>query len=165
MKTFKKIVYFLDEAVGYVACAFIFANMLVVTYSVVMRLVAKSPIGGLTDIVSFLSAINAACALGYTEKAHGFIKVDFVSEYFPLAVRKVLHILVSFISIAVLGLVTWRLLEYTRTTYTTGTISSIAFLHYWPIAAIMCIGFLVFLLTTIVNAIDVILSWKGGEIK
>lgn len=163
MKRVQKVIYKLDDLVGSVSCFFIFANMLVVAYSVAMRIIFKSPISGLTDIVGFLSALNAALALGYTEKERGFIQVDFVREYFPRLLQRFIAVIIGMISIVGLAFISVQFFKYGLSTYKNGNVTWVMFLPYYPIVFACFAGMVLYTLTTILHFISEILSWREAK--
>ena len=163
MELFKKIVVKLNDLAGYGSSFLIAANMVIVTYSVIMRLLFDSPLSGLTDVVGFISAGSAALAFGYTEKERGFMQVDFVKEYFPKSVQMVIHLVLGLISIAALAILTWRFIIYGISCYQLGTMTWVAFLPYWPICILLVIGCALYTLTTVYHFIIDFKSIKGVE--
>jgi TRAP-type C4-dicarboxylate transport system permease small subunit len=160
LEKLKKIVYKLDDILGGVSSVFIFANMVVVTISVAMRILLHSPISGLTDIVGFLSALNAAFALGYTEKEKGFIQVDFVREFFPRSLQRVILSLISCISIVALGIITVQFFRYGLSTYANSNVTWVMFLPYYPIAFGCFLGMLFYTITSLLHFVLDIHAWK-----
>lgn len=165
MKNIQKVIYKLDDLAGAVSCFFIFANMLVVAYSVAMRIIFKSPISGLTDIVGFLSALNAAFALGFTEKERGFIQVDFVKEFFPRMLQRLIAFVVGLIGIIGLGIISVQFFKYGLSTYQNGNVTWVMFLPYYPIAFACFVGMLFYSLTSVLHFVNEIISWKEGTDK
>ncbi len=163
MNKFKKIVDKLDTIVGYGACLMIFLNMLIVTVSVIARLTVGFTVSGITDVVGFVSAIAAALSLGYTEKENGFISVDFVKEYFPRLIRHLLHIVVGVMSIAVLGVLSYRFILYGKSCYELGTISWVMYIPYWPICFLLVLGCLCYCVTSIYHFVEEITKWKEDK--
>lgn len=160
MEIFKKVIHKLNDITAYGSCILIAANMLVVTYSVIMRMAFGNPISGLTDIVGFVSAAAAALAFGYTEKEHGFMQVDFVKEYFPKSIQMVLHLILGVISIAALAILTYRFVVYGINCYNLGTMTWVAFLPYWPICILLVIGCGIYTLTTVYHFIEEFIRLK-----
>lgn len=160
METLKKVVHKVDNLAAYGSCFLIVSNMLVVTYSVFMRMVFDNPISGLTDIVGFVSAAAAALAFGYTEKEHGFMQVDFVKEYFPKSIQIVLHFVLGIIAVAVLAVLTYRFLVYGISCYNQGTMTWVAFLPYWPICILLVVGCAIFTLTTVYHFFEELIRLK-----
>lgn len=163
MKNLQKVIYKLDDLAGALSCFFIFANMLVVAYSVAMRIIFKSPISGLTDIVGFLSALNAALALGYTEKEQGFIQVDFVKEYFPRLLQRFITVIIGLIAIIGLGFISVQFFKYGLSTYENKNVTWVMFLPYYPIAFACFVGMLFYFLTSVLHFINEIISWKEAK--
>jgi len=163
LKNLQKVIYKLDDIAGALSCFFIFANMLVVAYSVAMRIIFKAPISGLTDIVGFLSALNAALALGFTEKERGFIQVDFVKEYFPRLLQRLITVIIGLIAIIGLGFISVQFFKYGLSTYQNKNVTWVMFLPYYPIAFACFAGMVLYFLTSVLHFINEIISWKGGK--
>ena len=78
MDIYKRIVDLLTTVTLTLASLVLFSTMAVVSVSVLGRVLFRSPIGGLTDIISMLNALAVAFAVSVTEKKRKHIKVDFV---------------------------------------------------------------------------------------
>jgi len=156
----KKFVFSVDDAVGMIGNLCIVFNMIIITISILMRVLFRSPIAGLTDIVGMVSGVIIALTIGFTEKENGHISADFIVGYFPKIVQKISYIIVSLLSNALLVILGWRLFLYARRAYEIGTASWVISIPVYPVAFICSLGMFLFFLTTLVKSIDRILHWE-----
>ena len=163
MKSFRTVVYTLDQYFGYLSCFFIVANMLIVVYSILMSHFFNSPIAGLTDIVGFVSALNVAFALGYTEKERSFVQIEFVANFFPMILQVIIHVIVGVINMSILTVVLLQFFNYGLSTYASGNVTWVMYLPFYPVAFACCIGFALYLLTTVVHFLDQFIEWRSDK--
>jgi len=160
MKTLKKVITSINTISGYLSCALIFFNMIIITYNVIMRMAFNKPISGLVDIVSLVSASAAATSLGYTEMKKGFIQVDFVKEYFPKSIQHVLHVILGIISVLVIGFLAVRFGFYGMNCLNLGTATMTMRLVYWPVCFLLMLGCISYALTSLYAIFEEVFSWK-----
>ena len=153
----KKIVYSISNAVGMIGNLCIVFNMVIVTVSIMMRVLFRSPILGLVDIVGLVSGCIVALTIAFTEKENGHVSASFIIAYFPKNVQIISHIIVSLLSNALLALLGWRLFIYARQAYIRGTASGTVDIPLYPFAFICSLGMFLFFLTFLVKSINRIL--------
>ena len=163
MASYKKVMTVLNKLSGYLSCALIFFNMMIITVNVIMRMALGKPISGLVDIVSLVSAAAAAMALGYTEFQKGFIQVDFVKEFFPVGIQRVLHVILGVLACACLCFIAYRFALYGATCMKLGTATMTMRLVYWPVCFLLMFGCLLYCLTSLYYFLEEIFSWKEGK--
>ena len=156
----KKFIFSVDDAFGMIGNLCIVVNMLIVTTSILMRILFRSPIAGLVDIVGMISGVIIALTIAYTEKENGHISADFIVAYFPKIVQKISFIIVSLLSNALLAILGWRLFIYAQKAYETGSASWVINIPFFPVAFLCSLGMFLFFLTTLVKCIDRILHWE-----
>ena len=156
----KKIVFSVTDAAGMIGSICIVVNMLIVVSSISMRVLLKSPIAGLTDIVGLVSGCIIALTIAFTEKENGHISADFIMGYFPKTIQKISFIVVSFLTNALLVLLGWRLFLYARQAYERGATAWVVPIPLFPVAFLCSLGMFLFFLTSLVKCIDRILNWE-----
>lgn len=162
MLKFKKFVSKLDEVFVYIGCFFIFANVAISFISIMMRVLFRSPIAGLVDIVSILSVLITAFCVAYADLQNAHISVDFIVEYFPQKIQKGVYAVVGAISAIMIGVLAWSFFRYAATTYASGTGTWTFYIPYYPITFVCGIGFTAFLLTATYKYLDRLINW-GAE--
>ncbi|WP_415716474.1 TRAP transporter small permease [Maridesulfovibrio sp.] len=79
---------------------------------IISRGALNTPLFGVEDIVAVLSVLTTGLALGYAENQKANIGVEFLYSKFSLRTRRIVKIITTSISIALFGMVTWRLYLY-----------------------------------------------------
>ena len=163
MKQFRNGVRVLNKALRVCSYVVTTAIMLVISASVIMRILFKSPIGGLTDIVMILMGLLVAFSLTVAEQTHKHIQVDFVKAYLPPIPAKILYTAMHGIALVFICLVAYRFFIHFQSTWNRGDQTMTISIPYWPVSLCLSVGMVVFAITYILNRIDALLNWKGGK--
>ena len=165
MKVFEKVSNGIVKISG--ACAFIliFAEMFLIAVSVLMRVLFKSPISGLTDYVEVLTGSIIAFALCVTESKSKHIEVAFIREFAPKPVSRTLYVFTNIFAVVFVGVAVWRFFLRFLSDFSTGNKSMTVGFPYWPIDLILAIGCLFFLIVMIYNRIATVQSWQRKEVS
>jgi TRAP-type C4-dicarboxylate transport system permease small subunit len=163
MKNLRSAVAWLNGVMEKLAYVFIAFGMLIVTISVVMRILFRHPIPGLTDIVSLTTGLIVAFSLTVTENNKKHLQVDFVREYFPPRLANVIFIIMHGLAVLLVGLVASRFVGHFTKVFARGDQSMMMGIPFWPVSLSLLIGLTVYLITMIINRLTVILAWKEGE--
>ena len=151
MKTFRDIVFKISGAFEKIASACIALNMMVIVISVLGRVLFKSPILGLTDIVAFAFGLSCAFAFCITEKRRGHISMDLLLTHLPRKGKIVNHVAVGVLNLFTLGVLTIILFRYIGSTFNNHMVSWVLHIPYYPFVAAAAIGMLLFLATALAN--------------
>ncbi|MDR1603405.1 MAG: TRAP transporter small permease [Gracilibacteraceae bacterium] len=163
MKTFRSVVRWLNGIMEKLAYVFIVFGMFIVTLSVVMRILFRHPIPGLTDIVSLTTGLIVAFSLTVTENNRKHLQVDFVREYFPPRLANAVFIIMHGLAVLFVGLVGSRFVGHFAKVFTRGDQTMMMGIPFWPVSLSLLIGLTVYLITMIINRLLVILTRKEGE--
>ena len=79
---------------------------------IISRGVLNTPIFGVEDIVAVLAVLTTGLALGYAESQKANIGVEFLYSKFTPRTRHIVKTITTSMSIALFGMVTWRLYLY-----------------------------------------------------
>jgi len=132
MERLKKITELVNRNLNWVAGTGLVA-MLVLTFADVIAVkVFKAPIPGAIEMVSFLSVVVIAFAIGYTQQLKGHIQVEFFVSRLPVRLRSVIGILISIAGIVLFALLAWRSFEYARVLQLSGEVSMTQRIPFYP---------------------------------
>lgn len=98
-----------SQLLVWLACLILFAMMVLTFVDVLGRYVFLAPIPAAYEIISLMMPAVIFCALPITVLREGHVTVDLLDSFIPRALARVQGLIVSLISAAALGLVTWRL--------------------------------------------------------
>jgi TRAP-type C4-dicarboxylate transport system permease small subunit len=163
MELYGKYVRYSAKVMAFLADLVLFCTMAVVAVSVLGRVFFSTPVAGLTDIVSIFNALAVAFAVSVTEQLRKHIRVDFVREYLPPKVGKVVFIIMMAMAAVTLAVITWRFFLYIGNTYSYHSRTWIMGIPHWPAVVCLSIGLLNYLIVMIYNFIDSLQHW--GEKK
>ena len=141
---------FLDLAGGY----FYFALMLVVVYNVIMRTAFSKPFIGTVEIVEIFSAVAVSLTISYCAHLEEHISIDFLLEYFPEKIQKVVTVIVHLLSLGFLGTASWMLFQYGNSVKMTGRVTPTMGIGYHPFVYIIAIGFFVYFLLILIKLFE-----------
>ena len=159
----KEIVGKLNDYICYLSCAVFVAILAVTVWHILGRLFFNAPIRGITDIVGLGNALTLAFCVAWVEKKGDHIRVDFIAELFPGAFQRVVYVFVESLAIITVGIIAYKFFGYTLSTFKNGNETSTVYLPYWPAAASLFVGFVMYCLTGIVNLAYKIATWVCGE--
>ena len=151
MKKFRDIIFKIDEAFVKVANVCIFLNMMVVVISVLGRVLFRSPILGITDIVSFAFGLSCVLAFCITEKNRSHIAMDLLFQVLPRRGKIANHAIVGSLNLFTLAFITIIFFRYIGNTYNNHMASWVLHIPYYPFVAAAAIGMVLFLATAIAN--------------
>lgn len=81
------------------------------------------PIFGSVEIVGYLAVITVIMALSYTHEEKGHIGVEILFRHFPKKVQDLIELLTSLVSLALFGVITWRMTLYAASIRKSGEVS------------------------------------------
>ncbi len=148
---------------SYGAALIIFLTMATVTYSVIARILFKTPLPGLTDMVSMANGLTVAFALSVAQYKDKHVRVDFVREYMPKAISQKVYVIINALMLMVLAFISYRFALYAMSTLKSGSQTWIMAIPYWPVVTTICLGLIVFWLTVLYRYISTIMSWKEAK--
>ena len=81
------------------------------------------PILGSVEIVGYLAIMTVVMALPYTHQMKGHIGVEILVRLFSERTQAIIDIATGVVSMALMGIVTWRMALYGHTMYKSGQVS------------------------------------------
>jgi len=133
---------------------------LLATSNVVLR-VFRVPVSGTYEIVSFLGAIVAAGALGYTQKHRHHIVVDILSVKYPPRIKRAVDRLSYAIMFFFFCAVSWQTMRYGRRLVLAGEVSETLKIPFQPFVYAVAIGFGVLALTILLDLVEMFRAEAG----
>lgn len=138
------------------------ALVLLATANVALR-IARVPVSGTYEIVSFLGAVVTAGALGYTQKRKDHIVVDILSGKFPDPVKRALDGVNYAVTTALFAVVSWQTFAWGRRLQQTGELSETLKIAYHPFVFFVSLGFGVLALTLFLDLLATLLAKRGAQ--
>jgi TRAP-type C4-dicarboxylate transport system permease small subunit len=136
------------------------ALTLLATTNVALR-IARAPVSGTYEIVSFLGAVVTAGALGYTQKRKDHIVVDILSDKFPAPVKRALGGVSHALTMVLFSIVAWQTFVFGKRLWQTGELSETLKIAYHPFVFLVCLGFAALALTLLLDFLETL--WKKGD--
>lgn len=110
--------------------------MLITVTDVILRFVGK-PITGTYELVFLGGAVVIGCAIPQTSWQGGHVNVDFVLEYFPGILKKIVMVSTRLMGIAFFALLGWNLFALGTNLYNKEEVSLTLHVPYYPVAYIL----------------------------
>jgi TRAP-type C4-dicarboxylate transport system permease small subunit len=92
----------------------------------------KSPLPGGIEVVGFLGVVVSAFAIAQTQILRGHIEVEFIVEYLPKRVKRILYIFVYICCLILWALIAWRSFDFGLVLQTTGEVSMTERIPFYP---------------------------------
>ena len=134
--------------------------VLLTTADIIMRRFFNSPFPFTFEITEYLLVIVAWSYIAFTTSKGRHVSVDTLTNYFPPKTRKITLYVGDFITVALLGLISWQSYLQGMNVYGQGATSAILHLPKWPFqfwvslaAALACIMFLIKTLNSILSGV------------
>lgn len=110
--------------------------MLITVTDVILRFFGK-PITGTYELVFLGGAIVIGCAIPQTSWQGGHVSVDFVLEYLPRMLKKIVIVVTRFMGITFFFFLGWNLFIYGTTLYIKEEVSLTLHVPYYPVAYVL----------------------------
>ncbi|MDR1571877.1 MAG: TRAP transporter small permease [Clostridiales Family XIII bacterium] len=151
---------------AYVAWVFMFANVLLIIFNIVMRRFFGTPIFGSTEMIRYISLCAASFALAQNEWIDGNITMSLIHEQLPKKAAGRLKAITNTICAAVFILITYLLYMQTYGRFVRQDVSYDIQIPIWAPSLVFAVGFTFLTVSIIIKAI---LLWHaemtgGGQI-
>lgn len=140
MKQLTKIVEKISSSMDFIAAGCFFSVMSLIIANILLRGLFKQSILGNYELVGYLTAMGVSFALAHCARMDGHIAVDFIVNYLPKAMQKVVSILVATVSVCLWGVVIWSMFTYAYSMRAIGLVSATAQIAVYPIIGLVTIG-------------------------
>lgn len=144
----------LCEKTSQVALVVLGILMLLTTADVALRYLLNRPIAGAFELVEFMIVIVAFLTMAHTQTEKGHISVEFVMARLPQRFQIVINRIISFLSLGLLSLITWRtvvLAQSTRVALERSPLLHLPVYIFMLVAAFGCVLFCLALLVDVVG--------------
>ena len=138
-------------------------GMMMITCIDVVGRFLKHPIFGSVEITGFLASLTVIMALSYTHEMSGHIGVEILVRHFSRTVQDIIELLTNLISLALCGVITWRMFLYARTIERSGEVSMNLQFPEHIIIYICSVCFFVLAITMIEETINLIKRLIGNK--
>ena len=150
MARWDKFVHKLAQNMDIVAQWAMVAMMALAVVNIVLRL-ARRPILGTYEFISFLAAVAISFTLAYCAVQKGHIAVTMVVDHLQPRTRAVIEIIVNTISIAFFALTAWQIGLYATDMVATGEVSPTTKTPFYPFVYGVAFSFFMLCLVLIVD--------------
>ena len=122
MHVLENVLRFLSEKLRMVGAVFLFGMALLTFADIVGRMFGR-PIFGAVELVSFMAVIVVATALPVTQMDNGHIGVELFVNKLPRRGRLFVEVLTQLCSLALFGVVSWRMFLFAGKLQRSGEVS------------------------------------------
>lgn len=143
MNPFRKIIEWFSDKLKILGAACL-VGMAFLTCADVVGRFFRHPIFGSIEIVGYMATMAVAMALPYTAKIRGHVGVEILVRMFPKRTQAIIDLCTQILSIALFGMVTWRMTVYALTIQNAGEVSVILGFPEYVIIYITSFCFLIF---------------------
>lgn len=150
----------LEKGMRVIAACCLFGMALLTGADVALRGAFNTPIFGCEELVAILGVIAVGFALPYTHFQKSHIGVELLVRRFAKKTRNRIKLVTNTISLALVGLVTWRMTKYAHTLGESGEVSMNLELPEYYVVYVLAFGFFIY---SICLLMDVIKFFKGSE--
>jgi TRAP-type transport system small permease protein len=120
---------------------------------VLMRGAFNMPIFGSEEIVSILGVIAVGFALPYTHYQKSHIGVEILVRRLPQRARKVVKLVTNIATLALIGVITWRMFLYAGTLAESGEVSMNLELPEYMVVYVLSFGFFVYSICLVMDIV------------
>lgn len=138
---------------GYVSFICVIAMMLLNVADVVLDKVANTRVIGAYEITQrlLMCAVFASFAYGQSKKSH--INMTIVIAKFPRALRFTIFSLMSLLSVATAGAMTWAAYVQILDCLNKGYMTEVLYIPLWPFYVVECVSMAIFTIALLYDAV------------
>lgn len=151
MDKFEKTAFRIWRGIAAVGAVILFLDMCFVILNIILRRFFNSPVIGSTEIVRYTSLVAASLALAYNQYCDGNIRVTLVMDMTSPKVRDIISFVADALVTCGFAFVTYYLIQYTINLYSKGDTTMELSMSSWLFSAVLCGGFALMLLSSIVK--------------
>jgi TRAP-type C4-dicarboxylate transport system permease small subunit len=144
MKLVSAVISLLIKVMVCLATASLAAMMFLMAADVVGRYFFNSPISGGLELVEYLMAVIVPLSIAYCALQGAHVSVELLVDRLHPAVRQVIKIFTSTLSIVFVGLISWQNFLYIGEMYRSHLTSAVLKIPTYPFVAATAVGMTVF---------------------
>jgi TRAP-type C4-dicarboxylate transport system permease small subunit len=137
-----------------IAAGCFFTVMVLIIANILLRGIFRQPILGNYELVGYLTAMGVSFALAHCARMDGHIAVGFFVERLPVAMQKVISLMVATVSVCLWGVVIWSMFTYAESTRAANLVSATAQIAVYPIIGLVTIGLVGFWFVLLVQLVQ-----------
>ncbi|NKB63664.1 MAG: TRAP transporter small permease subunit [Gammaproteobacteria bacterium] len=130
---------------------------------VVGRTLFGRALTGTVESITLLMGILVFSGLAYTETLNKHVVVDVVQTLFSPPLKRFSQVLNLILGTFITAIMTWRLTLSAIVIFEDGETTMIWALPYWPVAIVMVIGLVLFLLVLLIKTIQSFVALAASE--
>lgn len=150
-------------AIGYVSFVCVAAMMLLNTADVLFHSIFNKNIIGSYDITQRLLMCAVFCSFAYAQSKKAHINMTLIIAKLPRAPRFIIFSLMSLLSAAVSGAMTWAAYVQTIDCIKKGYVTDVIYMPLWPFYVVMTIAMAIFTLTILYDTVLYIIAIKRED--
>lgn len=154
MKSARKTLDVICKYLAYLGCLVIFLVMLMLVLDVLLHLFTTSRVLGNYEITEMGMTLFIFFGIAYTQTQKGHVRVEMFVDMLPKRFKKFVDGIVTLITAVVTAAMTYQAFIQAGTYAKMSTGTAVLKLPYAPFGYIMAIGFLLFTLALLLDAID-----------
>ena len=155
MNNISKVVTRFSRGLDLIGGYFYFVLMILVVANVIMRTVFSKPILGTIEFVEIFTAVGIGLTIAYCAVLDEHISVDFVFEYLPQKIKKVISAFVHVLTLGFLGLAGYMVFQYGTSVLISGRVTPTLGVPYYPFLYIIAFGFIMYFLVAVFKVFEV----------
>lgn len=159
MNTFWKVIEWVQNKLKIIGAACL-VGMTFLTVADVVGRFFRHPIFGSVEIVGFMATLAVASALPYTHKIKSHVGVEILVRLLSKRTQTIVDICTGIVSLALFGVVTWRMALYAHTMQKSGEVSISLELPEYVVIYITSFCLLIFTLVIVQDVINNIKELK-----
>lgn len=164
MDRLEKIVYILSLRTAQLAQIALVVVMLVIVANIIMRAWWK-PLTGSYELVEIFGAIILSLGLAYCAVNRGHVMVSLLVDNFPPRVQSAVDCITNAVSLAVIALIGWGLLQYAAMVHRRSLSTASLDIPLFPVYYLVAFGLLMLALTVFVDLLKSIIAAIQGSRK
>jgi TRAP-type transport system small permease protein len=132
-----------------ISAAIMLVLVLLTVIDVTSRYLLNRPIRGTFELTEFAMVLIVFLALGYAQHQEDHVVIDLLYVRFPKSIQRFVRLMSSFISIAVIGLMTWQLYVYSGRMFAGNYTTAVLRIPLQPLVLIATTGAACFVLALV----------------
>ena len=143
----------MSKVIAWVSFAGIAVMVVLTILDVALSKTINSPVKGTFEIVERVMIATVFCAFAYGQTRKTHINMTMIIGRFPVKIRMMLFALMSFLSVAASGIMTYAAILQTLNSIKMNYQTAVLKIPFWPFYLIEGIGMAAFTLTLLYDAI------------
>lgn len=135
-----RIISSISQWIHSVGLGILVALMFLTFADVFLRYVFNRPIEGAYELTQYMMAFVVGLGIAYCAVLKGHISIELVVSRLPQRTQAIIDTITSFISMVLLGLITWQYVLHVPESLQSGRLSVILYIPIYPFVAVVLVG-------------------------